>query len=175
MLHKICKHSIYLLKKPEAFYPRLCQKESAMSANTKIVVLKMKNLVITLLFAGLGIVLIVLLIFMFRGKSNESVSTSAYIPGVYTTTITLNNQDLDVEVSVSKDEIRSIRFVNLSETVTTMFPLMESALESVSVQIVQNQSTKDLLYADDMKYTSELLVNAINAALAKAENPNAAH
>lgn len=146
-----------------------------MSANTKIVVLKMKNLVITLLFAGLGIVLIVLLIFMFKGKNNESVSTSAYIPGVYTTTITLNNQELDVEVSVSKDKIRSIRFVNLSETVTTMFPLMESALESVSVQIVQNQSTKDLLYADDMKYTSELLVNAINAALAKAENPNAAH
>lgn len=146
-----------------------------MSANTKIVVLKMKNLVITLLFAGLGIVLIVLLIFMFRGKGSESVSTSAYIPGVYTTTITLNNQELDVEVSVSKDKIRSIRFVNLSETVTTMFPLMESALESVSVQIVQNQSTKDLLYADDMKYTSELLVNAINAALAKAENPNAEH
>lgn len=144
-----------------------------MSANTKIVVLKRKNLVITLLFAGLGIVLILLLIFMFRGKSAESVNTSAYIPGVYTTTITLNNQELDVEVSVSKDEIRSIRFVNLSETVTTMFPLMESALESVSVQIVQNQSTKDLLYADDMKYTSELLVNAINAALAKAENPNA--
>lgn len=145
-----------------------------MSANTKIVVLKMKNLVITLLFAGLGIILIVLLIIMFKGKGNDSVSTSAYIPGVYTTTITLNNQELDVEVSVSKDEIRSIRFVNLSETVTTMFPLMESALESVSVQIVQNQSTKDLLYADDMKYTSELLVNAINEALAKAANPNAA-
>lgn len=152
----------------------MCQKESAMSANTKIVVLKMKNLVITLLFAGLGIILIVLLIIMFKGKGNDSVSTSAYIPGVYTTTITLNNQELDVEVSVSKDEIRSIRFVNLSETVTTMFPLMESALESVSVQIVQNQSTKDLLYADDMKYTSELLVNAINEALAKAANPNAA-
>lgn len=152
----------------------MCQKEGAMSANTKIVVLKMKNLVITLLFAGLGIILIVLLIIMFKGKGNDSVSTSAYIPGVYTTTITLNNQELDVEVSVSKDEIRSIRFVNLSETVTTMFPLMESALESVSVQIVQNQSTKDLLYADDMKYTSELLVNAINEALAKAANPNAA-
>jgi uncharacterized protein with FMN-binding domain len=146
-----------------------------MSANTKIVVLKMKNIIITLLFASLSIILILLLIFMFKGKNTESVSTSAYIPGVYSSTITLNNQELDVEVLVSADEIRSIRFVNLSETVTTMFPLMESALESVSVQIIQNQSTTDLLYADDMKYTSQLLVGAIEEALAKAENPNAAH
>lgn len=145
-----------------------------MSANTKIVVLKMKNLVITLLFAALSIILILLLIFMFKGKNAESVNTSAYIPGVYSSTITLNNQALDVEVLVSADQIRSIRFVNLSETVTTMFPLMESALESVSVQIIQNQSTTDLLYADDMKYTSQLLVSAIEEALSKAENPNAA-
>jgi uncharacterized protein with FMN-binding domain len=145
-----------------------------MSANTKIVVLKKKNLVISLLFAGLSIILILLLILMFRGGTDEGVNTSAYIPGVYTTTLTLNNQTLDVEVGVSRDEIQSIRFVNLSETVTTMFPLMESALESVSVQIIQNQSTTDLLYADDMKYTSQLLVGAIDEALAKAANPNAA-
>lgn len=146
-----------------------------MSANTKIVVLKMKNIVITALFAGLFVILIILLVLMFKGSSSKSdaVNTSAYTPGVYTANISLNNQDLEVEVSVNSSEIRSIRFVNLSESVTTMFPLMESALESVSVQIIANQSTDDLVYADDMKYTSELLVNAINEALELAKNPSA--
>ena len=146
-----------------------------MSANTKIVVLKMKNLVITALFVGLFLILILLLVLMFKngGEDSKAVNTSAYIAGVYTAEISLNNQDLEVEVVVNSNEIRSIQFVNLSESVTTMFPLMESALESVSVQIIANQSTDDLVYADDMKYTSELLVNAINEALEKAVNPNA--
>ncbi len=146
-----------------------------MSANTKIVVLKMKNLVITALFVGLFLILVLLLVLMFKNGGDDSVtaSTSPYIAGVYTANISLNNQDLEIEVVVNSNEIRSIQFVNLSESVTTMFPLMESALESVSVQIIANQSTDDLVYADDMKYTSELLVNAINEALAKAENPNA--
>lgn len=146
-----------------------------MSANTKIVVLKMKNLIYTAIFVGLGIVLIVLLIFMFTDRKTDSVNTSTYIPGIYTTSITLNNQVIDVELTVDKEHINSIRFVNLSETVTTMFPLMETAMESLSVQIVRNQSTENLLFSDDMKYTSQLLVEAINAALSKAANPNAAH
>ena len=49
-----------------------------MSAKTKIVVLHMKELIYTLIFAGLGILLIFLLLFMFLpgkedGKSVETM------------------------------------------------------------------------------------------------------
>ena len=57
-----------------------------MSAKTKIVVLHMKELIYTLIFAGLGILLIFLLLFMFLpGKEDgESVETMRYVAGVYT-------------------------------------------------------------------------------------------
>ena len=43
-----------------------------MSSKTKIVVLHMKEIVYTAIFAVLAIVLIILLIFMFRPKSQET-------------------------------------------------------------------------------------------------------
>ena len=59
-----------------------------MSAKTKIVVVKAKELIYTALFVCLGIILILLLIFMFAPEE-KSTKTSAgvYTPGVYTSTI----------------------------------------------------------------------------------------
>ena len=58
---------------------------------------------------------------------------------------------------------------NLSEATTAMYPLMEPALESLANQIYATQSTKDLTYAEENKYTSMLLLDAINSALEKAK------
>ena len=51
-----------------------------------------------------------------------------------------------------------------------MFPLMEPALESLSSQIYSSQSLENLKYPQDQKYTSLVLLNAIEDALKKAEN-----
>ena len=52
-----------------------------MSAKTKIVVLHMKELIYTLIFAGLGFLLIFLLLFMFLSgyEDGESVETMRYV------------------------------------------------------------------------------------------------
>ena len=96
-----------------------------MSSRTRIVVLHMKEIIYTAIFAALAILLIILLIVMFRpsGKSAASGEKKQYTPGVYTSTLTLNNTNLEVEVAVTDSEISSIRFSNLDETVTTMFSL----------------------------------------------------
>ena len=63
-----------------------------MSSKTKIVVLHMKEIIYTAVFALLGILLIILLAFMFYPKQKNSVDkTQRYVPGIYTSTITLNN------------------------------------------------------------------------------------
>ena len=61
-----------------------------MSGKTKIVVLKMKELVCAGIFLALGILAIILIIIMSNGEANntpeEPTDTSAiYIPGTYTT------------------------------------------------------------------------------------------
>ena len=62
---------------------------------------KAKELIYTALFVCLGIILILLLIFMFAPEE-KSTKTSAgvYTPGVYTSTIALGDNTLDVAVSL---------------------------------------------------------------------------
>ncbi len=140
-----------------------------MSAKTKIVVLHMKEMIYTLIFAGLGILLILLLIFMFFPRQKDKTTeTMKYVAGVYTSTIQFHDSTIDVQVAVDEDRINSVSLVNLDETVTTMYPLMEPAVESLAEQIVTKQSTETITYTEDNQYTSMVILNAVNDALAKA-------
>lgn len=141
-----------------------------MSSKTKIVVLKMKELVYTAVFLGLAVVLITLFLVMFRPKQDASVldRPTAYIPGIYSASITLGNQNLNVEVAVDADRIQSISFVSLDEAVATLYPLMEPAMEDLEDQILKSQSTENLSYSMETRYTSQSLLRAIDTALNKA-------
>lgn len=143
-----------------------------MSSKTKIVVLHMKEVIYTVIFVVLAILLAVLLFMMF-GKNNKADSASApaavYHAGVYKSPITLNDNTFDVAVTVDETHISSISLVNLSEATTAMYPLMEPALDALSSQIYTTQSTENITYSDENKYTSMLLLDAINKALDKAK------
>ncbi|MDE7063422.1 MAG: hypothetical protein K2O73_09300, partial [Lachnospiraceae bacterium] len=85
--------------------------------------------------------------------------------------IVFQDRTVDVEVVVDENAIKSISLVNLDETVTAMYPLMEPALEQLTEQILETQSTENLTYSDDNQYTSMVLLRAIDQALEKAEIP----
>ncbi len=140
-----------------------------MSNKTKIVVLHMKEMIYTLIFAGLGILLILLLIFMFLPKQKDKTAeTMKYVAGVYTSTIEFNDSTIDVQVVVDESRINSISLVNLDETVATMYPLMEPVVENIADQIIAKQSTEKISYSEDNQYTSMVILNAVNNALEKA-------
>ena len=145
-----------------------------MSSKTRIVVLHLKELIYTGIFAVLGILFLLLLIIMFLpGKSQTpeggGEESDRFVPGKYTTSVILGNSSIDVEVVVDANNINSIRLVNLDEAVTTMYPLMEPALNDLAVQICEKQSLEDISYSEDNKYTSQVLLEAISSALEKAE------
>ena len=150
-----------------------------MSSKTKIVVLHLKELIYTGIFAVLGILLIILLIIMFLPKNEKKnavttmtqTSTNTYVPGVYTTSLILNDNVVEIEVTVDEKNINSIRLVNLDEAVTTMYPLIQPSFESLARQIIVNQSLDGITYPDDSKYTSMILLNAISASVEKAIDP----
>ncbi|MDE7284585.1 MAG: hypothetical protein K2N85_13535 [Lachnospiraceae bacterium] len=150
-----------------------------MSSKTKIVVLHLKELIYTGIFAVLGILLIILLIIMFLPKNEKKnavttmtqTSTNTYVPGVYTTSLILNDNVVEIEVTVDEKNINSIRLVNLDEAVTTMYPLIQPSFESLASQIIVNQSLDGITYPDDSKYTSMILLNAISASIEKAIDP----
>ena len=147
-----------------------------MSSKTKIVVLHVKELIYTGILAVLGILFIVLLIIMFLPKEEKpetmptmtQTTSNTYVPGVYTTSLILNDNVVEIEVTVDEKNINSIRLVNLDEAVTTMYPLIQPSFEDLANQIISNQSLDGITYSDDSKYTSMILLNAITASLEKA-------
>ena len=145
-----------------------------MSSKTKIVVLHLKELIYTGIFAVLGILFIILLIIMFLPKNKDKDTdtvrpANSYMHGVYTTSLVLNDNIVDIEVTVDEANINSIRIVNLDEAVSAMYPLIEPAFEDLASQICENQSLDGITYSDDNKYTSMVLLDAIKASLKKAE------
>jgi uncharacterized protein with FMN-binding domain len=140
-----------------------------MGSKTKIIVLHMKEIIYTAVFVALGILLVILLVVMFRpGKDKGADAKKQYTPGVYTSTLTLNNTNLEVEVSVDESHINSIRFSNLDETVTTMFPLIQPAMEDIADQVCDKQSLEDISLSNDTPYTSQVILDTIKEAIAKA-------
>ncbi len=141
-----------------------------MSSKTKIVVLKMKEIVYTAIFIGFAILLVTLLMIMFRPKHEETVSSSSatFVPGVYTASLTVGNQNVNVEVAVDAERINSISFVSLDESVATMYPLMQPVMNDLAEQILRSQSLEDLSYSMETRYTSQAVLGAIGTAVEKA-------
>lgn len=147
-----------------------------MSANTKIIVLRMKELLYTAIFVILGILLLLTILF-FSTSSNEngSVETSAadvtyakYIPGIYHTQLSLEGMTVDVEVALDANHINSISLVNLEESVETMYPLLQPTFETLSAQICKKQTIENITYSTESKYTSLMILNAIDDTIKKA-------
>ena len=140
-----------------------------MSSKTKIIVLRMKEIIYTGIFLGLAVLLIALCLIMFRPKKDEETQAASYIPGVYTASLNLGSQDVNVQVAVDSNAITSISLVPLNEAVTTMYPLMEPALEELAHQIISTQALENLTYSSQSHYTSTALLGAIERALEKAK------
>ena len=208
-----------------------------MSANTKIVVLRRKELLYTGIFAALGVLFVILLLMLLLpgkdadtssgtsdspdgtaaempdnvadlGRSSqfsdaEDASTGAvadaepvldsasgavdnadavldsasgpvgtdntYIPGIYTTELILGSETANVEVIVSDHAITSVSLADPSETLTTMYPLLESTMESLNDQLCEMQDPEQVTYSAETRYTSLVLLEAVKASLEKAK------
>ena len=144
-----------------------------MSTRTRIWVFHMKELIYTAVFIVLGILFLLLFIFMFTPSNDTQHAeedSHRYPAGIYTASMTLGGNPIEIAVTVDEDYISSIRFRQLDEAVSAMYPLMEPALESLSSQICEKQSLDQLSYSEDSQYTSLMLMSAIRTALTKAEN-----
>lgn len=141
-------------------------------SKTKIVILSLKEIIYTAIFIGLGLLLILLLVIMFRpggkAKTPDQQSEALYNPGVYTSQITIGENSLNLELVVDADHINSIRFVNLEEAVTTMYPLVSPSLDSISEQLSSGTALENVVLPEENYYTGQLLMSHIDQLLQKA-------
>ena len=140
-----------------------------MQSDTRIFVFRLRQLLTFLLVLIILIAAAVFILFVI-GSSKKDVQTSpasAYTAGVYTSSITLNNQSVDIQV-VDKDHIKSASIVNLDESVAAMYPLLTTSMDAISAQLAAGVSIDDIRYESSSRYTSQVLLSAIAQAIDKA-------
>jgi uncharacterized protein with FMN-binding domain len=108
---------------------------------------------------------------MFSGKDNEDVAseTKLYKAGVWTSSTSISDTVINLEVVLDENHINSVRIINIDETITTMFPLVAPALDEISEQLSNDVPIEQLELTDDSRYTKTLLIEAIKVALDKAK------
>lgn len=156
-----------------------------MSSKTKIVVLHLKELIYTGIFVVLGILFIILLFIMFRSdketpeegpnvpntETQDGEQTPIYQPGTYRSALYLEDETVEINLTVDETQIISLTLLPLSDKISTLYPLLEPSFNSLSEQICENQSLENVTYADEATYTSELLLEVIGDTLAKIQVP----
>ena len=147
-----------------------------MSAKTKILVFRKREIIYTGIIAVLSLILIVMLFRLLLPGSDAELSDLAqakaiYIPGKYSTELVLGANSINVEVILDESTITSIRMVNLSDAVATMYPLLKPTFEDLCHQVYELQSLEGVVYSPDSKYTSLVLLEAIRNCLEKGTVP----
>ena len=103
-------------------------------------------------------------------ESSESTETfSGYIPGMYTSEVNLGGSTLLLTVSVDENRVTGVTMDNVDETLTAMYPLVQPSLDEINSQIGMVSSLEDITYSADNKYTTILILDAINQALESAK------
>ena len=142
-------------------------------AGTRIFVLQLKDVIKTALFAVLGLALILLLVYLFLPRDRDIEPASAigssalYIPGTYSSQIMLRSSPIDVAVTVSSEEILSVRMTNFQETHETIYPLMRPAMDRLAREIIAYQ-TIELTPSTEFPVTGRLILDAVESALGQA-------
>lgn len=149
-------------------------------SKTKIVVLRMKEVVYTAVFVGLGILLLIVLFFMFgRQNSTKSESTQSnisnesstykndavYRAGIYESQFVIGENTINLEVALDEEQVKSVKVKNLDESVETMYPLMKSAVKDVSKQLSSGVSIDEVVLSKNSMYTEKLVLDAVKTVL----------
>lgn len=135
---------------------------------TRIVILRMREVIYTAIFVGLGILLLIVLFFMFwpgrdRGSQDAAMGgqEKQYQAGVYTKELSMGDTTVNLQVTLDEDRVKSVRIVPLDESVTTMYPLIEPAVEAISEQLQAGKEVTEIGLTDESQYTEQVILNAV--------------
>lgn len=147
----------------------------------KILVFKLKELLLTATLVLFGVAILLLLVALISldkegtpdvnppSSGNSTTISALYYPGVYSTTMEMNDTMIHLELVCDENHINSVRLINLDEAVETMYPLLTPALEDLELQLSMDVPVEELKFTEGSTYTQTLLVEAIEQTLAKAE------
>lgn len=136
-------------------------------SGTRFVVVKMKELVKTAVFAVLGVVILVGLIYFFL-HLGEDGGESAYRDGTYYADMALGSETAALAVTIEDGKIAGVALSEQSDAVAAFYPLLESAVEEVGREVTKNQSLT-IEVSPQSAHSSQMVLNAVAEGLEKAK------
>ena len=131
-------------------------------SSTKIVVLQLKEIIYTSIFAIIGFILLMFLIFQFIPKNKESAQI--YESGVYTAPVSLDYANFNVCVVIEDNKIASVELADFDENMALFYTLVEPTMAHLNKEIVKKQSL-DVNSPDEANETANILLDGLKKAL----------
>ena len=95
----------------------------------------------------------------------QSNGDQKYEAGVYTKELTIGDSVVNLQLSLDEDRVKAVEFVNLSESVETMYPLMQPTVEKLSRQLAAGKTMEEIVVSEDTQYTEKILVETVSEML----------
>jgi len=144
---------------------------------TRIIVWKMKDLIKIGIIAVIGLAAVILLVIALTpsggGNAPSGGARAVFVPGTYTAQIILQNEPVNINVTVNDREITAIEMTDMRPNQELMYPLFRPTIESLSTEIIRRQTT-NVSVDSGAVITSTILLSAINNALEQAMELSAA-
>ena len=144
-------------------------------AKTRIIVVQMKEIIRTAIFALIGLVLIIFLIWAIVPSRSDAGAgahiVGPFVPGAYTSYIIIHNHPISVVVTVDENYITGIELQNMAQTQEVFFPLIRPTMYALSEEIIRHQTTA-IVPPLEVSHTSRILLDAVNSALMQAKAQN---
>ena len=129
----------------------------------KFMVVSLGKIIKVLIGVIVGAGIIFAVINLFGGESKAT-----YAPGTYTAEIILQGNPINVEVTVSKNQIENVALGNLNQSQEVFYPSFSSCIAEVSKEVVANQST-DFPRSRAYPVSEDIILQAVDKALAQAK------
>ena len=134
-------------------------------SKTKFMVIKLKELVKTAVFAIIGAAIIIALIIMLVPKNADA----KYKSGTYTTNVSLGDETAAVSLTFSENEITDVNFIPTSNALEVFYPLAQTTADEICAQILSEQTTQGIDLASEYSVTGELIIGAADACIERAK------
>ena len=66
---------------------------------------------------------------------------------------------------LDENQVKAVELVNLSESVETMYPLMQPTVEKLSKQLAAGKTMDEIVVSEDTRYTEKIIVESVNEML----------
>lgn len=136
----------------------------------KFVVIKLRELIKTAVFAVMGVIIIAGFIWFFinLGGGDGQKEYGNYKDGTYYTKVALGEENAMVKVAIEQGNIADITLDGFSDTAMVFYPLLEPALEEVAREVIKTQSF-EISVSNQNVYSAQAILQGVATALEQAK------